>query len=88
MRKCLSCKEELSAQVTAALADTYRGPWVYAPGEVFADLAVAVADGADRRGGEQLDNRWSLVDRLGRDHVPHLAGVGTAAASSHRPRSA
>ena len=37
----------LSAQVTAALADTYRGPWVYAPGAVFADLAAAVADGAD-----------------------------------------
>ena len=37
----------LSTQVTAALADTYRGPWVYAPGEVFADLAAAVADGAD-----------------------------------------
>ena len=34
-------------QVTAALADTYRGPWVYAPGAVFADLAAAVADGAD-----------------------------------------
>ena len=37
----------LSAQVTAALADTYQGPWVYAPGAVFADLAAAVADGAD-----------------------------------------
>ncbi|GAB1815568.1 transposase [Mycobacterium sp. MUNTM1] len=37
----------LSAQVTAALADTYRGPWMYALGEVFADLAAAVADGAD-----------------------------------------
>jgi hypothetical protein len=37
----------LSAQVTAALADTYKGPWVYAPGAVFADLAAAVADGAD-----------------------------------------
>jgi len=37
----------LSSQVTAALADTYRGPWTYAPGEVFADLAAAVADGAD-----------------------------------------
>jgi hypothetical protein len=33
----------LSAQVTAALADTYRGPWTYAPGAVFADLAAAVA---------------------------------------------
>ena len=37
----------LSAQVTAALADTYGGPWTYAPGAVFADLAAAVADGAD-----------------------------------------
>jgi hypothetical protein len=37
----------LSSQVTAALADTYRGPWVHAPGDAFADLAAAVADGAD-----------------------------------------
>jgi Transposase DDE domain group 1 len=37
----------LSAQVTAALADTYNGPWTHAPGAVFADLAAAVADGAD-----------------------------------------
>jgi hypothetical protein len=37
----------LSVQVTAALTDTYRGPWTHAPGEVFADLAAAVADGAD-----------------------------------------
>jgi hypothetical protein len=37
----------LSTQVTAALADTYRGPWTYSPGAVFADLAAAVADGAD-----------------------------------------
>jgi hypothetical protein len=36
-----------SAQVTVVLADTYRGPWTYAPGAVFADLAAAVADGAD-----------------------------------------
>ncbi len=37
----------LSSQVTGALADTYRGPWTHAPGELFADLAAAVADGAD-----------------------------------------
>jgi hypothetical protein len=37
----------LSARVTAALADTYKGPWIHAPGDVFADLAAAVADGAD-----------------------------------------
>ena len=37
----------LSAQVTTALADTYNGPWIHAPGAVFADLVAAVADGAD-----------------------------------------
>lgn len=37
----------LSAQVTAALADTYRGPWTYAAGAVFADLAAAVTGEAD-----------------------------------------
>ena len=36
-----------SAQVTAALADTYGGPWTHVPGAVFADLVAAVADGAD-----------------------------------------
>src|SRR5207247_4421759 len=36
----------LSGGVTAALADTYRGPWLHAPGRVFTDLASAVADGA------------------------------------------
>ena len=29
------------------MADTDRGVWVYAPGEVFTDLPAAVADGAD-----------------------------------------
>jgi Transposase DDE domain group 1 len=37
----------LSSQVTAALADTYKGLWIHAPGDVFADLAAAVADGVD-----------------------------------------
>lgn len=36
----------LSARITAVLADIYRGPWIHAPGDVFADLAAAVADGA------------------------------------------
>ncbi|BBZ80851.1 hypothetical protein MABM_07670 [Mycobacteroides abscessus] len=40
MLRELADRTGLSAQVTAALADTYRGPWVYAPGEVFADLAA------------------------------------------------
>lgn len=37
----------LSSQVTTVLADIYKGSWVHAPGDVFADLAAAVADGAD-----------------------------------------
>jgi len=44
----------LVAGVTAALADTYRGPWVHAPGQVFADLAVSVADGADAVSGIEV----------------------------------
>ena len=47
MLRELADRTGLSTRVTAVLADTYRGPWVYAPGEVFADLAAAVADGAD-----------------------------------------
>jgi hypothetical protein len=34
MLRELADQTGLSAQVTAGLADTYRGPWVYAPGEV------------------------------------------------------
>ena len=33
--------------VSGALSDTYKGVPVRAPGQVFADLAVAIADGAD-----------------------------------------
>lgn len=45
MLRELADRAGLSAQLTAALADIYRGQWVYAPGEVFTDLAVAIADG-------------------------------------------
>jgi len=37
----------LTEQVSAVLADTYRGPWLHDPGRVYTDLAVAVADGVD-----------------------------------------
>ena len=33
----------LSARVSAALADTYKGPWIHAPGGVFADHAWLAA---------------------------------------------
>jgi Transposase DDE domain group 1 len=75
----------LSAQVTAVLADTYRGPWTHAPGDVFADLAAAIAAGADSIDGvgQRCEDRehvfgpaastttmWRLVDaRIDADHL-------------------
>jgi hypothetical protein len=88
----------LYVQVTASLADTYAGPWTYAPGAVFADLAAAVADGADCIDGvgQLLGDRehvlgpvastttmWRLVDA--RIDAAHLPGVRAARA---RARSA
>lgn len=91
----LADRTGLSAQVTAALADTYRGPWVYAPGEVFADLAAAVADGADciDGGGHLCGDRehawgakastttmWRLVDeRIDGGHLPGVRAARAAA---------
>ena len=83
----------LSAQVTAALADTYRGPWIYAPGAVFADLVAAVAGGADCIDGvgqacgdrahvfgaaASTTTMWRLVDT--RIDAAHLPGVRAARA--------
>lgn len=85
----------LSAQVTAALADTYRGRWVYAPGEVFSDLAAAVADGADCIDGvgqlcgdrehvfgakASTTTMWRLVDE--RIDAAHLPGIWAARAAA------
>ncbi|MDR3660334.1 MAG: IS1380 family transposase [Mycobacterium sp.] len=85
----------LSTQVTAALADTYRGPWIYEPGAVFADLAAAVADGADcidavgQRCGDRehvfgpaasTTTMWRLVDE--RIDAAHLPSVRAARASA------
>ncbi|WP_136246482.1 IS1380 family transposase [Mycobacterium intracellulare] len=91
----LADRSGLSAQVTAALADTYRGPWVYAPGEVFADLAAAVADGADCIDGvghlcgdrehawgakASTTTMWRLVDeRIDAEHLPGVRGARAAA---------
>jgi Transposase DDE domain group 1 len=85
----------LSTQVTAALADTYRGPWIYDPGSVFADLAAAVAGGADcidgvgQRCGDRehvfgpaasTTTMWRLVDQ--RIDAAHLPGIRAARASA------
>ena len=83
----------LSAQVTAVLADTYRGPWMYSPGAVFADLVAAVADGADcidgvgQRCGDRehvfgaaasTTTMWRLADA--RIDAAHLPGIRAARA--------
>jgi Transposase DDE domain group 1 len=85
----------LSAQVTAALADTYRGPWIHAPGAVFADLAAAVAGGVDcidgvgQRCGDRehvfgpaasTTTMWRLVDE--RIDAAHLPGIRAARAAA------
>ena len=85
----------LSVQVTAVLADTYRGSWVYSPGAVFADLAAAVADGADcidgvgQRCGDRehvfgaaasTTTMWRLVDE--RIDAAHLPGIRAARAAA------
>ena len=95
MLRELSDRTGLSAQVTAALADTYRGPWVYAPGDVFADLAAAVADGADCIDGvgqlcgdrehvfgakASTTTMWRLIDE--RIDAAHLPGVRAARAAA------
>jgi len=73
--------------VTGALLDTYRGFPLHTPGQVFADLAVAIADGADAVTGiEVLRDRealfgpvasmrtaWRLLDRI---DGPHLGRRG------------
>lgn len=72
--------------VSAALADTYRGSWVHAPGRVFTDLAAAVADGADAISGiavlgdredlhgpvASMPTTWRVLDRVDADHLPGL----------------
>ena len=85
----------LSSQVTAVLADTYRGPWIYAPGAVFADLAAAIADGADCIDGvgqlcgdrehvfgpaASTTTMWRLVDE--RIDAAHLPGIRAARAAA------
>lgn len=80
----LATETGLAGGVTRALLDTYRGFPVHLPGQVFADLAVAIADGADAVTGiEVLRDRealfgpvaamptaWRLLDRIDQVHLP------------------
>jgi hypothetical protein len=79
--------------VTAALADTYAGPWMHAPGQVFADMAVAIADGADCVShvevfGDRhevcgpvagMPTTWRMLDRIDEAHLPGVAAARAAA---------
>lgn len=74
----------LSEGVTDALIDTYKGVPVHAPGRVFTDLAVAVADGADAISGiavladrqdlfgpvASMPTTWRVLDRVSPDNLP------------------
>jgi len=89
----LATETGLAGAVTGALIDTYRGIPLHAPGQVFADLAVVIADGADAvtgievlRDREALFGRvasmpttWRLLDRI---DEPHLGRVRAARAAA------
>jgi len=82
----LATETGLAGGVSAALLDTYRGVPLHLPGRVFADLAVAIADGADAVSGiEVLRDReglfgpvasmptaWRLLDRIDEPHLERL----------------
>lgn len=79
--------------VTDALLGTYKGVPTHAPGRVFTDLAVAVADGADAISGiavltdrqdlfgpvASMPTTWRVLDRIDEDHLPRVAAARAAA---------
>ena len=72
--------------VSRALIDTYKGVPFHAPGRVFCDLAVAIADGADAVSGiavladraglfgpvASMPTTWRLLDRIDAVHLPRV----------------
>jgi hypothetical protein len=70
--------------LSAALIGTYKGVPVHAPGRVFTDLAVAVADGADAISGiavladrqdlfgpvASMPTTWRVLDRVTEGNLP------------------
>ena len=89
----LAAETGLADAVSRALLDTYRGLPQHLPGQVFADLAVAIADGADAVTGiEVLRDRqalfgpvasmptaWRLLDRIDGAHLPRVRAARAAA---------
>jgi Transposase DDE domain group 1 len=89
----LATETGLAGGVTGALIDTYGGSPVHLPGQVFTDLAVAIADGADAVSGiEVLRDRqalfgpvasmptaWRLLDRIDEPHLERVRAARAAA---------
>jgi hypothetical protein len=89
----LATETGLADAVSGALIDTYRGFPLHMPGQVFADLAVAIADGADAVTGiEVLRDRealfgpvasmptaWRLLDRIDQPHLERVRAARAAA---------
>jgi len=87
----------LVSALDRALADTYSGPWVHAPGRVLTDLAVAVAGGAQAITGigvlsdreevfgpvASMPTAWRVLDRVDADHL----GLVQAARADARERA-
>ena len=79
----------LVAALIDVLLDTYRGVPIHAPGQVFADLAVAVADGADCVSGigtlgdrrelfgavASMPTTWRVLDRIDADHLDKVSAA-------------
>src|SRR5574340_756809 len=89
----LAAETGLAGAVTGVLLDTYRGFPVHMPGQVFADLAVAIADGADAVSGigvlrdreglfgpvASMPTAWRLLDRIDEAHLPRVRAARAAA---------
>src|SRR6266568_5537547 len=89
----LATETGLPGGVTGALLDTYRGFPVHLPGQVFADLAVAIADGADAVTGigvlrdrealfgpvVSMPTAWRLLDRIDEVHLERVRAARAAA---------
>jgi hypothetical protein len=79
--------------LSSALIGTYRGVPVHAPGRVFTDLAVAVADGADAISGiavltdrqdlfgpvASMPTTWRVLDRIDEARLPSVRAARSAA---------
>jgi hypothetical protein len=89
----LATETGLAGAVSGALIDTYRGIPQHAPGHVFADLAVAIADGADAVSGigvlrdreglfgpvASMPTAWRLLDRIDEPHLERVRAARAAA---------